>query len=382
MFKQLKLKMIITYVISILIILLISFSLIFYLSYTSVHSEISNRLNSEYKKISPDKLNSNQEINILITDDQQLLYDNSNYDLTDRQYQMLVEDALDNQDKIIDYQGNKIAYRVYPESIKFINVTNDINYLNSLLYSLGWAFLIFSIIALAIGTILAKKAVKPVELAYYKQKDFVSDVSHEIRTPLSVIISNLQLYKHDSDPKLLDIAIDESNRITTLTETLLELSTVDFQKKQMTFEKIDLSNQINYAISAMEVKMYEEDFKLNINISDSIYINGQADRIKQLLIILLDNAIKYNDQQKIINISLKKKKDQAILIIENSSETLSSNQINNLFERFYRADESRNSQGFGLGLSLAKVITDQHHATIKCISIDQVTTFTIKFKIV
>lgn len=227
---------------------------------------------------------------------------------------------------------------------------------------------------------LAGKAIEPLEEALAEQKRFISDTSHELKTPLTALKTSLEV--NLKNPKLTPVKakqllksnLEEVDQLSNLVNSLLDLSS----ENQYVFEKTQLKPLIKKTI--VKILPLANQKKINLN-AQLISLKAQVDRakFKQLLTILLDNAIKYTPSQGEIKIQLKASKNQAIIILKDTGIGIGRADMPHIFKRFYRADQSRYTQGFGLGLALAQKIVQQHQGKIKVTSsLGQGSTFTIK----
>lgn len=220
------------------------------------------------------------------------------------------------------------------------------------------------ILAFILSLVIAKKIVKPLEENDKSQKHFISDAGHELKTPVSVISANLELLEHDvKDNEWLNNIKYENERMRLLITELLDLSRAE--NKKIILNKVNLSQVVEGQTLPFDAIAYEKGLKIELNIKENIHILGDDQELKKLTSILLDNAIKYNDGSNIIKIDLMIYHKNARLIVENSCKTLTQDEINHLFERFYRVDESRtDGSHYGLGLAIAKAIVDNHNGKI------------------
>ena len=218
--------------------------------------------------------------------------------------------------------------------------------------------------------------------------DFLSNVSHELKTPLTVISTNTDVILSnssdtvESQSKWLNYIKNETIRMTKLVNSLLYIAKYDANETKILFKKINLSNIISSICLQYEPLIYENNKKLITDIDNNITIMGDEDKIKQLLNILMDNALKYSLNNGIIKISLKKNKQSNVYItVSNSSETINKEQLNKIFDRFFRIDSSRNRKtgGSGLGLNIAKSIVEIHKGSINVMNKDNITSFIITF---
>ncbi len=237
--------------------------------------------------------------------------------------------------------------------------------INSLLIGAG-ALLLFFILSV----LLARWAVRPVEAAWLRQKQFVADASHELKTPLTVILSNAEMLDETTQPDKLKQRVEnihaEGIRMKRLIEDLLSLARSDYSPKQQSKEKCCLSDIVTESVLLYESTIFDEGKALNYVIAESVYVMGFPARLRQLADILIDNAKKYTDRGGIITISLSVgAKKNALLTVENTGNPIPQDELENIFRRFYRVDKSReNHGGFGLGLSIAESIAAEHKARL------------------
>ena len=224
---------------------------------------------------------------------------------------------------------------------------------------------------------LAKRAVKPVELAWDQQRRFISDASHELKTPLAVIIANLQILQKDKglpgDSKhWIDITADEAAHMKTLVEDLLTLARADENKASGTTAKpqmVDFSftDAVDNAVLEFDALAFERGCSIEADLQAGVMVNGDKVQLERVVKTLLDNATKYSEKDKPVKVTLKKTGKNALLEVNNSGPTIEQEDLEHLFDRFYRTDEARTRQqtgGFGLGLAIAKSIVDSHGGKI------------------
>ncbi|MEN6460713.1 MAG: ATP-binding protein [Syntrophomonas sp.] len=224
-----------------------------------------------------------------------------------------------------------------------------------------------------ISLFLGGWALRPVEKAWAQQRKFVADASHELRTPLSVILANAGIVLSHPQSTIQDQAkwIEyiqmEANRMNVLVENLLFLARSDDAPSSIVLSRLNLSETVYGAILPFESVVFEQEKELEINIAPEIYVNGNEDKLRQLLAILLDNAIKYSHDKGKITVSIQKTSEhQAVLSVINRGVPIPHDQIEHIFDRFYRVDESRAREqgGYGLGLAIAQSIVLMHNAEI------------------
>ena len=230
------------------------------------------------------------------------------------------------------------------------------------------SFTIFGFLLLGfVSLYLSRYITKPALDAISREKRFVSDASHELKTPLTAIRSNAQVLQRQIAPnRYLDYILSETKRMDDLIQNLLGLAKLDNNPSFKGFDKINLSTICDEMVLTYESLAYEEGKLIASDISEDINIEGQEVQLRQLVTILLDNAIKHSLNSGSIQISLKQFKKEAVLKISNPSQSYSPDIMTNLFERFYQSEKSRqDTSSFGLGLAIAKAIVDRHHGSIK-----------------
>lgn len=243
--------------------------------------------------------------------------------------------------------------------------------------------LIFGSLALVVffflSVFLAKKIVDPLEESYIKQRQFISDAGHELKTPVSVVSTNAELLSREieDNPWLQNIQY-ENERMGILVGQLLQLARTENITPQT--EHINLSRLIAGEVLPFESIAFEKGLILNSNITDSISVKGNSTQLKQLISILLDNAIEHSTHPGEISISLSKEHSSAKLSVINNGDEIPSEHREKIFERFYRMDTARNSDSghYGLGLAIAKAITDSHKGRIEVLCFDGLVEFRVQ----
>ena len=254
---------------------------------------------------------------------------------------------------------------------------NEIKSLQRLSVLLTALFFILSALIILFSRYFVKKSIRPVSDAIISQRQFISDASHELKTPLTVIINNIGnlkklLSKEHFDTQSISLiqkniyGIDEmSTRMKHLTEDLLNLGRLEnWQDRKEQMQPVELSKLTDNECMYFEPLFFEDSKSLDYNIADNISILGDAKKLKDLISILLENALKYSVSH--TNLTLCKQKNNVILSVEDDiSKELSKEDTQNIFKRFYRLDESHSSAGYGLGLPIAKEIVAMHKGEIK-----------------
>lgn len=213
---------------------------------------------------------------------------------------------------------------------------------------------------------LARRIVEPLEESYEKQKQFISDAGHELKTPVSVINANAEILSRElKDNQWLSNIQYENERMGKLISQLLELARTENVTPQM--ERIDFSHLVKGEVLPFETVAFENNLVLNSNITDDVYVEGDSMQLKQLVAILVDNAIRHGVDGNEVELFLGIEKRTAKLSVINEGEAISQEKREKLFERFYRADDVRNSKEnhYGLGLAIAKAIVTTHKGKVE-----------------
>lgn len=217
------------------------------------------------------------------------------------------------------------------------------------------------------------RIVKPVSESYEKQKRFITDAGHEIKTPLTIIDADAELVGLDcGENEWLEDIRKQTKRLTALTNDMIYLAKMEEGQKSSTKIEFPLSDVVEETAESFRARAVNENKKLDIDIQPEITYCGDEKAIRQLVSILVDNAVKYSDGIKIISVKLEgqggtsKLSKGFRLQVFNSCEHIEPESVKHLFDRFYRAEQSRNSQtgGYGIGLSVAKAVVDAHKGKI------------------
>lgn len=419
MFNKLRNKFLIINATAIITVVLLSFLAIFLLTYSNVKKEVSIQLEktlTEKEKISfddknissnipekEDKLSADEKFSppsisfsIQLNEKKEIISINNPHfnNITDDISKDLLATAIskNNNTDFFKYDDSFWAYQLLKTDdgykMAFVDITNNVSVLINFIY----AFLLVSVLSLSViflfSRYAANKAIKPIKDAFEKQKHFISDASHELKTPLTVINTNIDLIlsnKHDTienQEKWLNYIKSEGIRMAKLTNDLLYLAKIDNLDITSIHTIFNLSECIENTILPLEAVAFEKKLTLDYDITPDIYIDGNAEQIKQVAIILLDNAIRYSNDCGSITVNLAIQNKEAVLSVKNTGLGIEKENIDKVFDRFYRTDNSRNRQtgGHGLGLAIAKSIIDEHEGSIKISSIvNESTTFIVTF---
>lgn len=231
--------------------------------------------------------------------------------------------------------------------------------------------------------IVSGKAVKPISESYKKQREFISNASHELKTPITVITATSELMeKKNGSDRLVNCIKIQSQKMSRLVNEMLTFSRLSNHEKQTDdFKNFDMSNAVRNTALYFESRAFEEKKQIVSNIQENISFTGNQNKIEELVEILLDNALKYSDGNSQIKLHLYTEKENIILICQNQCMNFNTDDIPFLFERFYRGDKShsKETEGFGLGLSIAKEIVLLHKSSITVNYKNNIVNFQIKF---
>lgn len=241
----------------------------------------------------------------------------------------------------------------------------------------------------AAGYLLAGLTLRPIKNMVDEQNRFITDASHELRTPLTSLKSEIEVNLRDTKlslneaKKTLQSNLEEVNNLQYLSDNLIKLAQTH-RPNGIKFEKVSLLNTSQDAVKKVLKMANKKNIKI-INNTEDLFLTADKQSIKELLVIFLDNAIKYSPNESEINLSAKKSGNNVLIEIKDQGIGIDQKDIPLLFERFYRADKARtkkDTDGFGLGLSIAKDIVDKHNGSIGVKSKpDFGTAFTIKLPI-
>lgn len=227
------------------------------------------------------------------------------------------------------------------------------------------------------GYILAGRTLSPIQDMLDEQARFISDASHELKTPITAIKSMMEVELRNSTMTIIEAkaalrgGVSEMNRLQKLTQSLLELTQSEYKEKALPLSTVSLEAVVSEAKRRVQALLVQKAITLSIE-GKEVYVKGNADRLQDACVILLDNAIKYSPKKSTIIINFGKKKGHGTLTIADHGIGIAAKDLPNIFERFYRGDASRSkneSEGFGLGLPIAKRIIDMHNGTVEVKSI-------------
>ena len=239
----------------------------------------------------------------------------------------------------------------------------------SIMISLAGYFVILLLVCFFVA-----RFTRPVSESYEKQKRFITDAGHEIKTPLTIINADVDILKMDvEENEYLDDIKKQSNRLAELTNDLIKLARMEESKSDIQLIDIPASEIILETAASFQTIAKSLNKELVIQVQPMLTMLGDKSKVEHLITILLDNAIKYSPDGETVKLSFERRGKRLLLSVNNvSSVRLSTDDIRHIFDRFYRADQSRNSEtgGHGIGLSIAQAIVNLHGGKIEAASPD------------
>lgn len=413
MIKELQKKFILILMSFVCVLLLGVFGVVCYGSYKSNLEQINKSLYMALKNgndnffFDLNQDNNNRDFNtnsfVLYTDSDYsyLVTNRSVWNIYANDAKKLVELVEDKDDKgfledmgfaykkkaIYNYQVDDSTTIDEGYAIAFVDITNMKNSFKKMIYTSLEIGIGVLFVFLILSYVLSTWALKPVEEAWSKQKQFVADASHELKTPLTVILADSDvLLNHGQDSvndqkQWITSIQSEANRMRKLVENMLFLAKNDANKATVEMVDCSLSDICFNCVLPFESIAFEKGIELIDNMEENIMVHGDEALLKQLILIFLDNAIKYTPKGGKIYFCLTKNQNKPRISIRNTNSYIPPEETSHIFERFYRMDKSRKYQGgAGLGLSIATQIAKTHKIKLHVNSTKELgTEFTLDF---
>ncbi|MCR5791862.1 MAG: HAMP domain-containing histidine kinase [Lachnospiraceae bacterium] len=251
--------------------------------------------------------------------------------------------------------------------IYFTSTTNPNKSIRKTVQSIG-LFMLGFLLLLAVSFYLSRFVVEPAKRMLEREKEFISDASHELKTPLAAINVNAQaLLGEMEDNKHIHYILGETERMNRLIQKLLTLSYLKEQKDSIPKKLFSISECCEEMVLTLESLAFEKNIDFEYDIAEDVEYYGNSDEIKQVVSILLDNALKHTYEKGQIRFQMKRRKHHIVITVFNTGRGISEKDIPHIFERFYCAETTRTEKrsSFGLGLSIAKAIVDAHDGEIE-----------------
>lgn len=263
-----------------------------------------------------------------------------------------------------------------------VNCYQQMHQERTLLLVSASAGLLFMFAVYILVLLMSRRVTKPVEESVEKQRQFITDAGHELKTPITIIAANTEVLQlQTGENQWLDSIKNQTHRLNQLVKNLLELSKLDEAAPAAEFSDVDLSAIVAEVTESFEVPAQSFGKTYSAEVQQGIHVSGSDEELYKLVSILVDNALKYTNDGGAIRVSLQKQR-RITLSVYNTCENIDPEKTSRLFERFYRADESRAREtgGSGIGLSIAQAIVARHGGKIYAASPDgKSITFTAVF---
>lgn len=287
-------------------------------------------------------------------------------------------------------QASQLRKNVYFATPSVIERIRD-DGLDDFRSSLFWRLVYLNIIMLAAGTIvsmyLAERSLEPLEEAMAAQGRFTSDAAHELRTPLTAMKTEIEVALRSGkladkeSREILESNLEEIVKLESLTAALLRLARNAHTTDNSGWQEVAVTEILRDAAERVSLPLKENDMTIDLPEPAITAVHGDRDQLVELFVILLDNAIKYGTKKTAITVTAGKDDGQVIVRVSDKGVGILESDLSHIFERFYRADQSRTktkSTGYGLGLSVAEAIVEAHNGTLKADSqTGKGTTFTV-----
>jgi two-component system sensor histidine kinase CiaH len=238
---------------------------------------------------------------------------------------------------------------------------------------LSVCIVIFIILSILASYILSQKTMKPIKKSWSKQVEFVENVSHELRTPLTIIQNSLEQLLTTPHGKIIDrsesiaLALNETTRLSKLVTDMLTLARSDSTMTEINKDLFSLDILVKAVCQPYSELAESQNKSFKVSLQCPTNINADKDRIHQLLVILLDNALKYTNENDSISVATSFKDNKVCITVSDTGIGIGDESMERIFDRFFREDKARSRErgGMGLGLSIASWIVDKHGGTIK-----------------
>lgn len=382
MIRRLRLKFICINMALVLVVLLALFALVFGITREDLERESLRTLETlaedPFRMLRPGERAKEVQIPyfvIQLAPNGELAAAGGYFDLTDKgTLQELLEAAREEGKETGVLREYGFRYRFartrFGECVVFTDISGEAATLSSLVRTC----LIIGAVSIAafllISVFLARWAVRPVEAAWDQQRQFVADASHELKTPLTVILTNAELLRSPTADeaareRYADNILTVSRQMRGLVGSLLELARVENGAVKKSMEPVDLTALTQEAALPFEPLFFERGLGLETAAAPGIRVRGSAGHLRQVLEILLDNALKYSAAPGRVTVELRRQGRHALLAVASPGEAMSKRELSEIFKRFYRADRARQmNESCGLGLPIASGILEEHGGRI------------------
>lgn len=260
----------------------------------------------------------------------------------------------------------KVTHFADKSAVVFVDGSTNMEMSKQFILSAAAVLFASGALVMLLIVIFSKRAVKPVAESYEKQNQFITDANHELKTPLTLILTNLDIAESElGKNEWLDDIRSEGRRMSVLINKLVMLTRMDESGSDPKPMEFDLSETVKDVVSEFKSIAADKGRRFFCDAPDEFNYSGDESLIRQLISILMDNAVKYCDDGGEIYVSLTGKR-HPVLCVENTYADVDTSELDKLFDRFYRSDKARTFDGgYGVGLSIAKMIVQKHGGEIK-----------------
>lgn len=256
-----------------------------------------------------------------------------------------------------------------------ININSEKEMTENFSKSLSIGTVIVVILSIIISWYLSKRAMEPIIASYKKQAEFIQNASHELRTPLTIIQAKQEMLLQSPDSKIIDksediaLSLNETRRLSKMITELMDLARSDSNTTKIHKSMTNMENVAKEIVVPYKEMAELQNKNMVLNVNCDRELNIDKNKIKQLLVIVLDNALKYTEENDTIDVDIHNHEEKLIMNIKDTGIGISDEGLKHIFERFYREDKarSRSKGGTGLGLSIAETIVKNHGGSIKIV---------------
>ncbi|HVH66028.1 MAG TPA: HAMP domain-containing sensor histidine kinase [Candidatus Acidoferrum sp.] len=254
-----------------------------------------------------------------------------------------------------------------------LQVAQPVSWVNDALTRLVRQLTLASAVGILLGALasllMASRSLRPISLAFQRQREFVADASHELRTPLTLIRTNVEAWlrrANGSSPAYAHNIVEEVEQLNRIVGDLTTLALADAKQLRIERQRLDLNEVVRDLMAQTEPLAEERGVALRPNLNGGARVEADPGRMRQLFLILIDNALRHTPTGGDVVIDVAQRNGRARVVVTDSGEGIPPADLPHIFERFYRADKARNSEngGSGLGLAIAKWIVDAHKGDI------------------
>lgn len=282
----------------------------------------------------------------------------------------------DSSDEHLIFRSLVLKAETNTSDVAYVQILSNVNQIQASVKQsrmiIVVCMIIFWLVSIIVSYYLSKMNMKPILKAWDKQQEFVANASHELRTPLTIISLNLEKLFTKPNHTILEEseaiaeALNETKRLSKLTTDLLLLAKSDSRSLTIEKQSVDVTEFINQIVKPFQFMAEEEDKSFIVEHSENLTVSMDREKIHQVLLILIDNALKYTQAGNQIKLTSERNKKNWVMTLENNGSQIEPENLERIFQRFYQdpLSSSEKTDGFGLGLAIAKQILDEHDGKI------------------